>query len=513
MPYMSGGSLDERLRDGPLPVEEAIRLGLAIADALAAAHSIGMLHRDIKPSNILASAYGEPQLADFGIARFADSTTTNGKLTATVSYAAPEVLAGAPATPASDIYSLGAALYTALRGSPPFVPREGEALISLAVRAMVDSPADLREAGVDPALAAVVARAMTKDPAGRYPSAAALRDVLKSVETRRPSDEPTELPHLPPGRPVSDVVAGPESAEADSAVVTTAPSEQPAAVGGEEPAAVGGEEPAAVRVTEPPVLPGEAAESPLEAPQAAAVASAEAPQGTAEVPARAKGEQPAATPVASSSAAAMWRSDNSAQAPRRRPVGPGLHRARRRRSRRVWVVLAMAVAVCGVGGLVLVNRDTHTPATSLRADPPTTTAAAQASTEPPKTATSSVPSGGTQSKGAQIGQLVTPAPADPSAGPAQTINGYYALVNQHSLTQSFGWLSPAYQHRLGFSYYQQFWNSISRVDVVNVTPGHDSATVTLHFVETNGQTTTENAAVTFIHDASGRLLIDTYRAL
>jgi hypothetical protein len=95
----------------------------------------------------------------------------------------------------------------------------------------------------------------------------------------------------------------------------------------------------------------------------------------------------------------------------------------------------------------------------------------------------------------------------------QNVDNYYALVNQHQLDKSFGWLSPAYQQRIGFAYYQQFWNSITQISVLSVSPGNNSATLTLRYVEANGTTSTEHAAITYIHDASGKLLIDTYRSI
>ncbi|MEJ7584136.1 MAG: serine/threonine-protein kinase [Acidimicrobiales bacterium] len=93
MPYLPGGSLAERIEQGPVPWPEAVSLGTRLAGALAAAHSVGVLHRDVKPGNIMFSSYGEPQLADFGIARIAGSTrTATGLVTATVTYAPPEIL-------------------------------------------------------------------------------------------------------------------------------------------------------------------------------------------------------------------------------------------------------------------------------------------------------------------------------------------------------------------------------------------------------------------------------------
>lgn len=182
MPLLSGGTLDDKIRSAPLDAPEVVRIGRALADALAASHRIGLLHRDVKPANVLFTAYGDPQLADFGIARFADATATHTGFAATVAYAAPEVLQGEPATPASDVYSLGATLHAALRGEAPFRRRDGEPAVATAMRVLSDEPAHLAAAGVPAALAAVVERAMAKDPAYRYPTAQALRHALDTVD-------------------------------------------------------------------------------------------------------------------------------------------------------------------------------------------------------------------------------------------------------------------------------------------------------------------------------------------
>ena len=95
MEYMPGGSLADRIAGGALPWPEAVDVVIKVAGVLQAAHDAGVLHRDIKPGNILVSGYGEPKLADFGIARMEDRTETrSGVVSATIEHAAPEVLAG-----------------------------------------------------------------------------------------------------------------------------------------------------------------------------------------------------------------------------------------------------------------------------------------------------------------------------------------------------------------------------------------------------------------------------------
>jgi Protein kinase domain len=187
MPLLADGSLADQLASGPLGPREVVELGRGLADALAAAHEAGVLHRDVKPANVMRTHHGTYQLADFGVARFVDATQTlGGSVLATVAYAAPEVLDGRPATTTSDVYSLGATLHAALRGRPPFESGPDDAPIALAVRVLTTPPPDLRAAGVPSALAAVVDRAMAREPADRYPSAAALRDALTALDLGDP---------------------------------------------------------------------------------------------------------------------------------------------------------------------------------------------------------------------------------------------------------------------------------------------------------------------------------------
>ena len=123
MEYLPSRSLGEVLAEvGSLPPLRVARIGLQIADALAAAHRKGIVHRDVKPGNVLLGDNGTVKITDFGIARASwDSTVTRtGVLTGTPAYFAPEVARGEAPDPASDVFSLGSTLYTAVEGTPPF---------------------------------------------------------------------------------------------------------------------------------------------------------------------------------------------------------------------------------------------------------------------------------------------------------------------------------------------------------------------------------------------------------
>ena len=186
MSYVAQGSLAARIgTGGALAWSEAVRVAIKLAGAVEMAHRAGTLHRDIKPENVLMSDYGEPQLADFGIARVQGRfEKATGQFTASVVHAAPEVLDGRPADIAADVYSLGSTLFTMLAGRPAFTRRPDETLAALFIRIVRDPVPDLRPRGVPDAVCRVVERAMAKDPVQRPASAAELGRQLQEVQRR-----------------------------------------------------------------------------------------------------------------------------------------------------------------------------------------------------------------------------------------------------------------------------------------------------------------------------------------
>jgi len=175
MELCSGGSLRDRIAQGPLEIDRVRELGIQIAGALAAAHAAGVLHRDIKPANVLCTATGAWKLADFGIAKLPDSRLTiTGQFLGSPSYAAPESLRRGEFTPASDVYGLGATLYEALTGAPP----HGEHDLASLIRKLEQPPRPLRaHRDVGPALDAAIMQMLASDPAQR-PTAAQLAHLL-----------------------------------------------------------------------------------------------------------------------------------------------------------------------------------------------------------------------------------------------------------------------------------------------------------------------------------------------
>lgn len=189
MEHLDGADLGVLSRGhGPMPVARVLHFGIAACHSLEEAHGKGLVHRDVKPSNLFAAriggAYDHLKLLDFGVARSiddADATnlTRTGHVRGTYAYMAPECCRGEPATPASDIYSLGATLYQLLAGTPPFDGADAE-LVSKQLSA---SPPPL---AVDREVGAIVMRCLAKSPADRFADVRALREALEHCSLRLP---------------------------------------------------------------------------------------------------------------------------------------------------------------------------------------------------------------------------------------------------------------------------------------------------------------------------------------
>ncbi len=171
MAYIEGIDLATRLRSGALEPTRAVEVIAQAAQALDAAHAAGLVHRDVKPGNILEDTRGFIYLIDFGIARATDGSalTATGLVVGTLGYMAPERFTGT-ADARSDVYSLACVLYETLTGKLPY--GDGDPAQQMHAHLMSEPPCASRAAGgVPPALDAVIARGMAKEPGDRYPSA------------------------------------------------------------------------------------------------------------------------------------------------------------------------------------------------------------------------------------------------------------------------------------------------------------------------------------------------------
>jgi len=189
MEYCSGGSLASKVAaQGPLPVADVISIGARLCSALSAAHEAGILHRDVKPANVLLTSYGEPALADFGIASVVVGADTGSIATETAAYtvvhAAPEILEGKAGSPAADIYSLGSTLCTLLTGEAPFAKEASAGLAPLVSRILANDLPALARPGVPPELEQLLRRCMAAEPQERPASAAELGLALTELGKR-----------------------------------------------------------------------------------------------------------------------------------------------------------------------------------------------------------------------------------------------------------------------------------------------------------------------------------------
>jgi eukaryotic-like serine/threonine-protein kinase len=230
MEHVEGTNLAEIVRaNGALHPDQVAPILAQVADALAAAHTAGIVHRDVKPSNILVAPDGNVKLTDFGIARTeADAALTQtGLVTGSPAYLAPEVARGQLATEASDMWSLGATLCHALTGKPPYEVADN--VMGALYRIVNDDPPRPANAGW---LAPLLVKSLVKDPAERW-SAAQARDFLAAGPPTEADTEPgdavvtrtTTLEAVAASEPVTQRVAQPMTQP------VAQPMTQPAAAG------------------------------------------------------------------------------------------------------------------------------------------------------------------------------------------------------------------------------------------------------------------------------------------
>lgn len=191
MEYVDGADLKELIRSSaPFSVERTVNLAMQIAAAVGHAHRAGIVHRDLKPQNILVSGDGRVKVVDFGIARAmsAASVTETGVVLGTAHYLAPEQAAGQPVTPATDVYALGVVMYEMLTARTPF---DADTSVAVAMQHIQETPPSLQliNPRVPDSVAALVQRAMAKDPARRFADASAMAGALRTV--LQLGDQPT----------------------------------------------------------------------------------------------------------------------------------------------------------------------------------------------------------------------------------------------------------------------------------------------------------------------------------
>jgi hypothetical protein len=197
MELVQGRTLRSLIADGPLPIDEAVRLAQQVADGLAKAHEAGIVHRDIKPANVMVTPDGLVKILDFGLAkplplagdqeiagRSLTSVTEDGVVVGTPHYMSPEQFSGSPVDYRSDQFAFGVLLYEMVGGKPPF---DGPSMGAIFSAILVDPPPPLKGLRPDApaALERIIVRCLEKDPDRRFPSTAALGEALRQYERRQ----------------------------------------------------------------------------------------------------------------------------------------------------------------------------------------------------------------------------------------------------------------------------------------------------------------------------------------
>jgi serine/threonine-protein kinase len=199
MDFIDGEALSDRLaREGPIGAAPTMQIIAQAAEALQAAHEAGVVHRDIKPANVLIRPDGTVVIVDFGVAKAPVSAglTQTNTVMGTARYMSPEQVTGRAVTATSDLYALGAVAYECLTGTPPF---DADSPVALALKHVSEEPPPLPPT-VPPAVAAVVDRAMAKEPADRFPDAAALAAAARAAAARPDATAVLPVTTVPSGR-------------------------------------------------------------------------------------------------------------------------------------------------------------------------------------------------------------------------------------------------------------------------------------------------------------------------
>lgn len=212
MEYVEGITLDQRIKQGPLPIKEALRVFDLALQGVESAHQVGIVHRDLKPANIFITAQNEIKIMDFGVAHILDNRehTAAGSMLGTLLYIPPEQINGKAADFRSDIYTLGISLYEAVTGRLPFERKSDYGLMHAHILEKPPKPSSLRRQ-VPKRLENVILRAIEKDPDKRYQTAREFRLALRH-QARSDADSTAGAPgrtgflsrvlhHSPPDAP------------------------------------------------------------------------------------------------------------------------------------------------------------------------------------------------------------------------------------------------------------------------------------------------------------------------
>ncbi|XVS67040.1 serine/threonine-protein kinase [Actinosynnema sp. CA-299493] len=454
MEYLPSRSLATVMTErGTLPAEEVARLGVQLADGLAAAHKAGVTHRDVKPGNVLVTEFGTVKVTDFGTSRATDeaTVTASGMLVGTPAYLAPEVARGGKGELPADVFALGATLYAALEGTPPFgVDGNTIALLHRVADGRFPPP---RNAGP---LTPVLMRLLDNDPETR-PSMAEAADMLRDVRF-----DGTAPPPPPPSPTPTAILASPLEP-----VPTPEPTPEPTPV-----------EPTPEPVKPAPVKPAQP-QQPAQPQPAQPQPAQPQPQPTPPRPA------PAATPP----------------------------NEEKRGDRKALIALAVVALIAIVVVTYLVNRgEDGSPSAGSGTTTETTaqpTSDAPAETQPGQTSEDDQTTTTTTTE-----PKPEPTTADPTQPPAdiapdQALSEYYGLL-PNSLETAYGRLTDGFKavKSPSFAAYQGFWGQMSAVTVSNVQAvGPEQVSATVSYTFKDGRAETERNLYTLVK-VNGQWMID-----
>jgi serine/threonine protein kinase len=353
MQLVSARSLDQVLAtSGPLPPLRAAEVGRQLLSALSVAHAAGVMHRDVKPSNVLLGRDDRAVLTDFGIATFQGDPrlTQTGMVMGSPGFTAPERIRGEDASPASDLWSLGATLYAAVEGHGPF-ERRGSAITTMSAIINEDAP----PAPTAGALGPVIAALLRREPADRPDASAATRMITDVLPLLAPRPSPEPIGYQPTALSASSLAGTDTQDDGESSPAgTAATTPQPALGGAARPAY---EQPTEYRE------PASQQQSPTQydpkgrwgGPAPAAAGPPPPDFSSWYDPSPRSGSAPSAEPWAGS---APWSGPAAPSGTRPTP-------ARRRRAR-LWlalVLLAVLGAGAGAATIVLMRHNTNNPPT------------------------------------------------------------------------------------------------------------------------------------------------------
>ncbi|MEV1115433.1 protein kinase [Actinosynnema sp. NPDC049800] len=449
MEYLPSRSLATVMTErGTLPPDEVARLGVQLADGLAAAHKAGVTHRDVKPGNVLVTEFGTVKVTDFGTSRATDeaTVTASGMLVGTPAYLAPEVARGGKGEFPADVFALGATLYAALEGTPPFgVDGNTIALLHRVADGRFPPP---RNAGP---LAPVLMRLLDTNPETR-PSMAEAADMLRDVRFDGTSPPPSPTPTAILASPL-EPIATPEPAPAEP--------------------------------TPEPIRPAPA----NAAPANPAPANPTPPQPTPSQPTPSQPTPPQPLPA----------------------VPPSNEEKRGDRKALVALAVVALIAIALVAWLVN-RGDGGSPSAGSGATSETTTAQptsdAPAGTQPAQTTEDEQPATTTTTAAPEP---TTPSTSQPPAdiGPDQALSDYYGLL-PNNLEVAYARLTDGFKAEKTptFADYQGWWGGISAVTVSNVQAvGPQQVTATVSYTFKSGGTQTERHLYTLVK-VDGQWAID-----